>query len=82
MNVNNNESHQRKTTCTFIHIKKAEKLRNIYIYTKIQTLCKKQENLRYVFIHKNPNTLRYAIFHDNFEIGICIYTKSMTLCVT
>ena len=30
---------------------------------------KKQDNFRYVFIYKNPNTLRYAIFHGTFEIG-------------
>ena len=54
----------------------------IYIYTKSYTLCKKQDNLRYVFVHKKPDTLRYAIFRENFEIGIHKYTKNMTLCVT
>ena len=34
----------------------------IFLYTKIQTLRKKQDNLRYVFIYKNPDILRYAIF--------------------
>ena len=38
-------------------------------------------NSRYVFIHKKPDTLRCVIFHEIFEIGIYIYTKSMTLCV-
>ena len=47
-----------------------------------KTLCKKKDNLRYVFIHKNQDTLLYAIFHESFEIYIYIYTKSMTLCVT
>ena len=51
-------------------------------YTKSQTLCKKQDNLRHVFIHKKPDTLRYTIFYEIFEIGVYIYTKSMTLCVT
>ena len=46
---------------------------NVYIYTKIQTLCKKQDNLRQVFVHKKPDTLVYAIFHEIFEIGIDIY---------
>ena len=32
-------------------------LRNDYIYTKSQTLFKKQDNLCYVFIHKKPYTL-------------------------
>ena len=31
---------------------------------------KKQDNLRYVFIHKLPDTLCHAIFHETFEIGI------------
>ena len=39
-----------------------------FLYTKSQTLSKKQDNLRYVFIYKNPDTLRYAIFHWIFEI--------------
>ena len=34
----------------------------IYIYSKSQTLFKKQDNFRYDSIHKNPDTLRYAIF--------------------
>ena len=33
------------------------------------------------YIYKNPDTLRYAIFHEIFEISICIQ-KNMTLCVT
>ena len=39
INVNNNDSYQQKTTCTFIYIQKAKKLRNIYIYRKIKTIC-------------------------------------------
>ena len=56
------------------------------LYAKSQTHFKRQENLRYVFIHKQPNTLRYAIFHEIFEIGsdtlryvTFLYTKSRTL---
>ena len=52
------------------------------MYSKSQTLFKKQDNLRYGFIHKHPDTLRYAIFHEVFETGNYMYTKSMTLCVT
>ena len=29
-----------------------------FLYTKIMTLGKKQDNLRYVFLYKNPDTLR------------------------
>ena len=32
------------------------------LYAKRHTLRKNQENLRYVFIFKNPDTLRNAIF--------------------
>ena len=39
------------------------------LYTKSQTLGKKQDNLRYVFIYKNSDTLPYAIFHWIFETG-------------
>ena len=48
-----------------------KKLRNV-LYTKRQTLYKKQDNVRYVFIHKKQDTLRSAIFHENFEVGIYI----------
>ena len=34
-----------------------------FLYTKSQTLRKKQDNLRYVFMFTNPDTLYYAIFH-------------------
>ena len=36
------------------------------LYTKIQALFKKHDNFQYVFIYKNPDTLRYAIFHKLF----------------
>ena len=64
----------------FIHIKKIAK--NLYIYARIETLFKKKDNLRYVFIHKKPDNFRYAIFHECFVIDIHIYTERMTLCVT
>ena len=54
-----------------------------FLYTRSQTLHKKQDNLRYVFIYKNPDTLSYAIFHWIFEIdrggGIFICKKQCTL---
>ena len=40
-----------------------------FLYTKIQTLRKKQDNLRYVFIHKNPDTLRYTIFMECLKLA-------------
>ena len=50
--------------------KKHETLRYVtFKYTKSQTLSKKQDHFRYVFIYKNLDTLRYAIFHGIFENG-------------
>ena len=74
INLNYNDSHQRKTTCTVLYTK-SKKMRNVCIYRKSQTLFKKQDNFRYVFIHKSPDTLRYTIFHEIFEIGIYIYIQ-------
>ena len=45
----------------------------MFLYTKSQTLCKKQDNFCYVCLYKNQDTLRYAIFHENFEVNI--YTQ-------
>ena len=42
------------------------------MYTKIQTLCEKQDNFCQVFIHTKPDTLRYAIFHEILGIGIYV----------
>ena len=47
-------------------------MRNVFIYTKNNTLCKKQDNFRYVFTYKKHDTLRYAIFYEIFEVGIYI----------
>ena len=52
--------------------KNQKKFRNVS-YKKSQTLCKKQENFRYVFIYKNQDTLYSTIFHENFEV--CIYIQ-------
>ena len=65
--------------------KKHDTLRYMtFLYTKSQTLCKKQDNLRYVFIYKT----RYfcAVFHWIFEIcgggGAFIKKKDNVLCLT
>ena len=39
-----------------------------FIYKNPDT-SKKQDNLSYVFLYKNPYTLRYTIFQGVFEIG-------------
>ena len=46
VNVNNNNFHKKKTTCTVLYIQKEEKMRNLYIYiyitrhfSKIKKIC-------------------------------------------
>ena len=70
INENYNFCHQRKTTCTFIYIQKGKNCET-FLYTKIQTLCKKQDNLGYVlYIKERHFTLRD--FHKKIEFGIYI----------
>ena len=53
-----------------------------FLYTKSQTLRKKQDNLPYVYIYIKPHTLRYEFFHGIFEIGGGgLYAKNNALCV-
>ena len=47
----------------------------------MQTLFKNQDNLCYVFDHKDPNTLLYAMSHNFCDWHLYI-TKSMTHWVT
>ena len=67
---------------------------HVYIYTKIKNNSKRLYMIKHSdtskqgrtfalrFYSQNPDTLRYAVFHETFFIGIYIYTKSMTFCVT
>ena len=61
-----------KTQRTLFYIYKKKQYCETFLYTKSRTLFKKQDNLRYVCIYKKLDTLRHAIFHEIFEIGICI----------
>ena len=66
--------------------KKHDILRHVtFLYTKIQIVRKKQDNLCYFFIYQNPDTLCYAIFYWIFEIvgggGDFLYVKKIALCV-
>ena len=70
MNVNDNDSHPQKATCTFYIYKNKINAKRLYMNAKSKTIFKKQDNLRHIFIHKKLDTLRYAIFHESFEIGI------------
>ena len=90
--VNNYDSHQRKTTCT-LYIKKSQNCDTfIYIYTKSQTLCKKQDNLRYVLFTKSLTLyvtrffmkfwdwhLYIYIKHENLRYVTFLYTKRQSL---
>ena len=82
MNENYNYSHHQKTLCAFLYIQKAKHCETfIYKYKKPDTF-EKQDNLRYIFIYKNQDTLRYAVLHEIIKIGINIFTKIMIFCVT
>ena len=59
----------------FSYIQEA-KICETFLYTKIQTLFKKQVYFRYVFIYKKQDTLRYTISHEFFEVGITIQKAS------
>ena len=50
---------------------KSKTIARMFIYKMSGTL-QKQDNLRSVFIYKNKDTLHYAIFHENFEVGMYI----------
>ena len=58
---------------------KSKKMGNV-LYTKIQTLCKNQDNLRYVFILKKQRNSTLRGFSWNFW-SWNLYTKSMRIFV-
>ena len=90
MNENYHDCHHRKTTRMFISTK-SKKNGPTFLYTKTQTLFKKLDNFRYVFMYKKPYTLRYGIFmkflqlafiykkHDTFRCVTFLTSKSQTL---
>ena len=54
--------------------KKHDTLRYVtFLYTKSQTLHKKLDNYRCVFLYKKQYTLRCRVFHEIFEV--CIYIQ-------
>ena len=71
-----------------VYIQKKQKNCETFLYTKSQTLFKKLDNFRYVFIWKKPYTLRYGIFmkflklaftyknNDTLGYVTFLYTKS------
>ena len=62
----------RKRQRAYFYTHKNQKNCQTFLYTKIQTLFKKLDNFRIVFIYKKPYTLRYGIFHEIFQFGIYI----------
>ena len=81
----------------YIYLKHETFRYSAFLYTTINALCKKQDNLHYVFIYKNLDTLRHVIFYRIFEIGggwvaffikkhctsrYMLYFKKDALCVT
>ena len=90
MNENYDHCHHRKTKRTFIYTK-SEKNCDMFLYTKSQSLIKKLDNSRYVFIYKKPYIWRYGIFmkflklafinkkHDTLRYVTFLYTKSYAL---
>ena len=60
----------------FIYTKSKKIAKCLYIYTKSQTLYKKQDNLRYVFFHKKQDTLLYAVFHEFLKLAFIYVQKA------
>ena len=53
-------------------------MRNVYVYTKIQTFGKKQDSLNYVFIYIKQDTLSNAICNEKLKLAF-LYKKHDTL---
>ena len=75
INENNNDSHQRKTTCTFLWIQVYIYIQKPINYAKIKTIC-------VTFLFTKIRTLYVTLFWWFFIIGIYIYTKIMARSVT
>ena len=60
----------------FINTKSKKIAKCFYIYTKSQTFCKKQDNLRYIFVHKKQDTLLYAVFHEFLKLAFIYVQKA------
>ena len=70
INVNNNDYHQRNTTCPILYIKNQNKLPNVYTYIQKSRNFAKSKTICVMFlIYKKPDILCYTIFYVIFEIG-------------
>ena len=81
MNENYNDCHHRKTRRTFLYSQNAKNFET-FLYPKSQTLCKKLDNFRYVFIYKKAihfKSLKLAFIYkkrDTLRYVTFLYTKS------
>ena len=65
ININNNDSYRRNTTCAFIYIQKEKEIvKRLYKNKNPDTFQKER-----LFIHKNQDTLSYAIFIKKLKLA-------------
>ena len=78
INVDNNDYHQKKRTCTVLYIQKTKKMRSVYIciYINPDTFQKaRQFPLRFYLEKSRYFTLRD--FREIFEIGIIYIQRAL-----
>ena len=80
MNVNNNDSNQRKTTCMFLHIQKRKNMRNVYIYIQKSRHFAKRKTIYVTFLYTKIQTLDITIFSWKiWNWHLYVYKKHDTL---
>ena len=93
INVNNNDSHHRKTTCTFLYIQKPKKIaKRLYIYKNPDTFKKlrqfalrfySQKSRHFTLRNFSRNSWNWYLYiyknHDNLRYVLFLYTKSLIL---
>ena len=76
INVNNNDSHQRKTTCAFLYIQKAKNCETlIYIYEKSDTL-QKATQFALPFYSQKARHFTLLDFHEFLKLAFISIQKS------
>ena len=68
---------KRQCACLYIYIKQ-KKLKGFR--KKNQTICKKQDTLRFLIFHEFFENVVYIKKHDNLRYVTFLYTKIQTLC--
>ena len=81
-NVNNNDSHPWKKTCTFLYTQKEKNYETFLSICKKPDIFQKERQFALRFYSQKSRLFTLRDFRETCEIGIYIYTKSMTLCVT